>query len=126
MTAQSNSEFPTALQRWKDGQWVYFYNHKDNGVQPVDDMGMSQEGKRFTADFVIANKVDKTTVTTALIKAIIDPELNQKIIDNIEVDAKPAIEVVKTYKVDAVTTEKIDSILLATPVKSVDGKIITK
>jgi len=120
MTAYSNIAFPKSLQRWKDDQLVYYYNHKDNGIQAE-----GEEGKRYSADFVILRKGDLASITAALTKAFADPELNQKIIDNIEVDKKPAIDVIKSYKVDATITSSISVIITKTPVKLADT-IISK
>ena len=91
MKTQSNIAFPNLL-KWKDGQLVYFYNHADNGVQPE-----GQEGARYTADMTIVKGDDIDSVINAFTRSEQDEVFNQQVIDNIEVNGKPAIETMKEY-----------------------------
>ncbi|MFA5307846.1 MAG: carbohydrate-binding protein [Candidatus Babeliales bacterium] len=99
MTAQSNTEFPAAIQRWKDGQWVYFYNHKDNGVQEEE-----KAGSRYEADFTILNDLSLDAALTAITRKVNDPDLDQKVIDNIQVNGKEAILSTPAYATKVSTT----------------------
>jgi hypothetical protein len=119
MKSQSNIPLPRSPIRWKDGEWSYYFNHKDNGVQKEED-----EGRRFEADFTIikAEKITKADAEKALIRSILDAPLEQKVIDNIEVDGKSAIDVVKTYTVTKTTTDKVASILVASPIDLIKTK----
>lgn len=112
MIAQSNLQLPTEFQRWKEGQFVYFFNHKDNGIQKE-----GEEGRRYAAEFIITKSVEKVEIEKALTRTILDPALNQMVIDNIEVEAKPAIDLVKDYKPDATTLTTIAAILIKTPIE---------
>jgi hypothetical protein len=92
MKTNSNTAFPTSPTRWKDGEYVVYINHKDNGIQPEGD-----EGKRHEAEFTISTGIDDASIATAFERHFADPEHDQKVIDTIEVEGKPAIEIVKTY-----------------------------
>ena len=75
------------MERW---QLVYFYNHADNAVQPA-----GQEGARYTADMTIVKGDDIDSVINAFTRSEQDEVFNQQVIDNIEVNGKPAIETMK-------------------------------
>lgn len=116
MNTQSNNPLPTTPQKWKEGQYIYYFNHKDNGVQLVDERGFSNEGRRYTSEFLITDSLDEIGIKQALMRSIIDPVLDQKVVDNIEVERKPAIKAVKIYKETALTTSKISEILVKAPI----------
>lgn len=122
MIAQSNNPLPNTPQRWKDGQFIYYYNHVDNGIQESDDPMLSKEGERYMADFTILQSTDDPEIERAITRAMIDPDLNQAVIDNIEVEAKPAIQVVREYKSDALITSKISEILRVAEIMPVEEK----
>jgi hypothetical protein len=92
MKTNSNTAFPTSPTKWKDGEYVVYINHKDNGIQPEGD-----EGNRYEAEFTISTGIDDASISQAFERHFSDPEHDQKVIDTIEVDGKPAIEIVKTY-----------------------------
>jgi hypothetical protein len=119
MITYSNNPLPVDPQKWKDGEFIYFYNHKDNGVQVKEN-----EGSRYSAEFVITNSIEKTAIEKALTRSILDPVLDKCVVENIEVDKMTAINVVKIYKTDAITTAKIAAII--TPVKATpdEGEIL--
>ena len=118
MKAQSNNPLPKSIERWKEGEYIYYYNHIDNGVQSEDN-----EGERYEADFVITKSTEKTEIEKALIKAIIDPELNQKIIDNIEIEGKKSIDIERDY---TVTKEIIDEVTAIIKVAEIEPIIIKR
>lgn len=111
MNTQSNNPLPITPQKWKEGQYIYYFNHKDNGEQPVDERGFSNEGRRYTSEFLITDFLDEIGIKQALMRSITDPVLDQKVIDNIEVERKPAIQVVREYKETALITSTIAVIL---------------
>ena len=112
MQAQSNLPLPTTFQRWKEGQMIYYFDHKDNGVQKAE-----EEGRRYTAEFTIVKSIEKADVEAALIRSILNPLLEKCVVDNIEVEAKMAIEIVKDYKADVITLAKVSAILVKTPIE---------
>ena len=111
MKAKSNIPLPDKINIWKEGQYIYYFNHKDNGIQEEE-----KEGQRYEADFTISNGETKANIEEALIRSIIDPDLEKCVIDNIEVEGKKAIEVKKTYKITAQMTTQINAIFVATPI----------
>lgn len=106
MKAFSNVPLPPVPERWKAGQYVYYFNHKDNGIQQEED-----EGRRYEAEFVITDSTKKTALEKALIRAILDPVLDKYVIDNIEVGSKNAISIVKDYKPDAKIIAEVKDII---------------
>ena len=92
MKTNSNTVFPTSPTKWKDGEYVVYINHKDNGIQPEGD-----EGKRHEAEFTISTGIDDASIATAFERHFADPEHDQNVLDTIEVEGRPAIEIVKTY-----------------------------
>jgi len=111
MKAQSNIPLPDKINRWKEGQFIYYFNHKDNGVQEKE-----KEGQRYEADFTISDGETKANIETALIRGIADTDLERCVVDNIEVEGKKAIEVKKTYQITAQMTTQINAIFVATPI----------
>ena len=97
MTATSNNPLPTTPQRWKEGQFIYYFNHVDNGEQITDDPMFSKDGERYSAEVTILQSIDDAEIERALTRAMVDPELDLAVINNIEVDAKPAIKCIKEY-----------------------------
>ena len=96
MKVYSNTPFKNS-QKWKDGELFVVVNPIDNGVQPPDAFGMSQEGRRYEADFTIVKGETAQEAIFAFTRMANDPSLDQKVIDNIEVNGKPAIETKPTY-----------------------------
>jgi len=90
MRTQSNTTIET--QRWKEGEWSVAINHKDNGVQPE-----GEEGKRYEADFTIVKGNTAEEAIYAFTRMQQDPDFDRKVIENIEVEGKPAIEVKREY-----------------------------
>lgn len=96
MKCQSNLQFPKDLQRWKDGQWIYFFNHQDNGAQTDE-----KAGSRYEADFVIADGLTIEAALNAITRLHNDPALDQKITENIQVNGKEAVFPIYQSKVAA-------------------------
>jgi hypothetical protein len=111
MKAQSNIPLPDKPQRWKDSQYIFYFNHKDNGIQEEE-----KEGQRYEANFTISSGNKKEDIETALIRSIADTDMDRCVVDNIEVEGKKAIEVKKTYKITAQMTTQINAIFVATPI----------
>ena len=99
MKAQSNIPMPTVPQPWKDGTYIYYFNYIDNGIQPEDKLG-----GRYEADITIMETIDVNSVMTALTRRQNDSILEQKVIDNIEVNGKNPITVKVDYAVKASTS----------------------
>lgn len=97
MKIYSNTPIPTTPERWKEGQYVIYINHIDNGIQPPDEAGMSNEGNRYQADFTILDSLTADEAIFAFSRQLNEPELNNKVIDSIEVDGKSAITVKNKY-----------------------------
>ena len=91
MKIYSSIPIPEILQ-WKEGQWLVSINHRDNGVQHE-----GEEGRRYEADFTVSIGIDSESIAQAFERHFSDPEHDRKVIDTIEVEGKPAIEVIKTY-----------------------------
>lgn len=117
MIAQSNNPLPTTPQLWKEGQYIYYFNHKDNGVQKEE-----EAGRRYTAEFTIIESLEQPDIERAVTRALVDPELDRCVTDNIEVKSKPAMQVVKEYKPDALMTSKILAILTAVEIVPIKEK----
>ena len=98
MKTNSNIAFPKSA-RWKDGELVIFINHVDNGVQPE-----GEEGKRYEADFTIVKGETIDEAIYAFTRQQEDPAFDRQVIDNIEVEGKPAIEVKREYATKVSTT----------------------
>lgn len=91
MKSYSNIPFENSA-KWKDGELIVFINAKDNGVQPEGKAGM-----RYEADFTIVNGETMESAIFAFTRMTNDADLDQKVIDNIEVDGSPAIESKPVY-----------------------------
>ena len=91
MKTNSNIQFPQ-VQRWKDCQFMTVINQVDNGIQP-----QGEEGKRFTADFTVVDSLEVADAINAVTRITADPVMDQKVVDNIEVNGKPAIETKVDY-----------------------------
>jgi hypothetical protein len=117
MIAQSNNPLPTIPQLWKGDQFIYYFNHKDNGVQKDE-----EEGRRYTAEVTIIDSLDKLAIERAVTRALADPELDRCVTDNIEVEAKPAIQILKSYKLDTLVTSKIATIMAVIAMEPIEEK----
>ena len=91
MKTNSNIPYPSS-QRWKEGQIMVVVNQIDNGVQPEE-----REGMRYEADFTITDSLEAADAINAVTRITADPVMDQKVVDNIEVDGKPAIETKVDY-----------------------------
>jgi hypothetical protein len=91
MKIYSTIPIPEILQ-WKQGQWLVAINHKDNGEQPE-----GEEGRRYEAEFTVSLGIDSASIAQAFERHFSDSEHDQKVIDTIEVEGKPAIQIVKQY-----------------------------
>ena len=91
MKIYSSIPIPEIFQ-WKEGQWLVSINHRDNGVQHE-----GEEGRRYEADFTVSIGIDSESIAQAFERHFSDPEHDRKVIDTIEVEGKPAIQVIKTY-----------------------------
>ena len=99
MKTQSNIQFPKDPVRWKEGQWAYFFNHIDNGIKDEE-----KAGSRYEADLAILNDFSLDAALTAITRKTNDPDLDQKVIDNIETDGKEAILSTPVYQTKVSTT----------------------
>jgi len=86
------SNRPIESQLWKGQQMLIAINQKENPVISEDD-----EGKKFEADFTIVDSLTAEDAIYAFTRMTNDVELDQKVINNIEVDGKPAIETKPEY-----------------------------
>ena len=98
MKTNSNIQFPQ-VQRWKEGQFMVVVNQIDNGVQPE-----GEEGKRYTADFTVVDSLDAADAINAVTRITADPVMDQLVVDNIEVNGKPAIETRVDYPTKVAST----------------------
>ena len=98
MKTNSNIQFPQ-VQRWKEGQYMVVVNQVDNGIQ-TDGF----EGQRYTADFTIVDSLDAADAVNAVTRITADPVMDQMVVDNIEVNGKPAIETKIDYPSKVTTT----------------------
>lgn len=123
MKAYSNITLPFDPQIWKYNQYIYYFNHVDNGEQSAE-----KQGQRYEADFTIINSLRQEDIEYALKRSMVDEELEKCVVDNIEVEGKQAIEVIKEYNVDSKINTLISAILVATPIKiiPIDVKPIPK
>ena len=99
MKAQSNIPLPIIPEIWKQGQYIMYINHKDNGVEFVE-----KKGSRYEADFTIVKELTAEAAINAFTRQQQDATLEKQVVDNIEVEGGNAIDVVKTYAVKASTT----------------------
>lgn len=91
MKTGSNIPIPGVI-RWKEGEYFIAVNHKDNGVQSEE-----REGMRYEADFTITDSLEAADAINAVTRITADPVMDQKVVDNIEVNGKPAIETKVDY-----------------------------
>ena len=98
MKTTSNNEI-AQVQRWKEGQYFVSINHKDNGIQIEE-----EEGNRYEADFTIVDALTAEEAIYAFTRMTNDVEFDNKVIDNIEVNGKPAIETKQEYLIKVETT----------------------
>lgn len=68
-------------------------NHIDNGYLPTGDPMTDKSGQRYEADFTIVKGETIYDAIYAFTRQQEDPAFDQQVIDNIEVEGKPAIEV---------------------------------
>jgi len=92
MKVLSNNQLPTTPQLWKNDEYVIYVNHKDNGIQPSE-----KNGQRYEAEVTIVREQTMEKVIDALTRMTYDPTLDQKVIDNIEVNGGSALNVVNIY-----------------------------
>jgi hypothetical protein len=102
MKTESNSQLPFTPQKWKEGQLVVYFNH---------DFKTTDDGDIYSAEFTIVK--DLKDLRFALQRHFIDPELEQLVIDNIEINGVNAIDIQKEYKETPELTETIDKIITA-------------
>lgn len=79
-----------------------------------------REGSRYSAEFIITNSIEKAGIEKALIRSFVDSALDKCVVDNIEVEGKSAIQIIKTYKPNATITAKISAILVSQNFDSLD------
>lgn len=104
MKIYSNYQITNIPQRWKEGEFVIYNNHKDNGVQPPDAFGIPQDGNRYEAEFTIIKELTAEAAIKAFTRMTYDPVLEQKVVDNIEVNGGSAMDVVVDYPTKVATT----------------------
>jgi hypothetical protein len=102
MKTESNSQLPFTPQKWKEGQLVVYFNH---------DFKTTDDGDIYSAEFTIVK--DLKDLRFALQRHFLDPELEQLVIDNIEINGVNAIDIRKEYKETPELTETIDKIITA-------------
>lgn len=79
-------------------------NHIDNGYLPTGDPMTDKSGQRYEADFTIVKGETIDEAIYAFTRQQEDPAFDRQVIDNIEVDGKPAIEVKREYATKVSTT----------------------
>jgi hypothetical protein len=90
--------------RWKEGEIMIVVNTIDRGYLPTDDPMTDMSGQRYEADFTIVKGNTAEDAVYAFTRMTEEPEFDQMVIDNIEVNGKPAIETVKEYETKVSTT----------------------
>jgi hypothetical protein len=102
---KTKSNTPIAeVQRWKEGQWAMAVNAVDHGYLPTGDPMTDKSGERYEADFTIVDALNAEEAIFAFTRMTQDPTFDQKVVDNIEVNGRPAIETKPTYATPVVTT----------------------
>lgn len=99
MKTYSNIPLPDAPKRWKEGEFGIYINHKDNGYLPTDDPNTDMSSRRYEAEFTIIKELSAESAIHAFTRMITDPVLDRKVVDNIEINGKPAIETKVDYPV---------------------------
>ena len=74
-------------------------NQVDNGIQSE-----GNEGLRYTADFTVVDSLEAADAVNAVTRITADPVMDQKVVDNIEVNGKPAIETKVDYPTKVAST----------------------
>ena len=92
MKSTSNIQFPTSPAKWKDGEFILWNNHKDNGPQPEE-----AAGSRYEADFTIVKELTIEAAIAAFTRMTTDPVQDRLVVDNIEVEGVKAIDIKKEY-----------------------------
>lgn len=103
MKTYSNIEIPK-IRRWKEGEIMVSINHIDNGYLPTGDPETDKSSRRYEADFTIVKGETADEAIHAFTRMTEDPAFDQLVIDNIEVNGKPAIETKPTYTNKVSTT----------------------
>ena len=96
MKCLSNIPFENSA-KWKDGELIVFIGQKDNGYLPTGDPMTDKSGMRYEADFTIVRGETMEDAIYAFTRMQADPVFDEKVIDNIEVGGKPAIETKPVY-----------------------------
>lgn len=104
MKTYSNIPLPDAPKRWKEGEFGIYINHKDNGYLPTDDPNTDISSRRYEAEFTIIKELSAESAIHAFTRMITDPVLDRGVVDNIEINGKPAIETKPTYTNKVSTT----------------------
>lgn len=91
MIITGSAEIPNAM-RWKEGEWLVAINQRDMGIQPEE-----REGMRYEADFTIIKGDTADDAIYAFTRMTEDPEFDQLVIDNIEIEGTLAIDIRKDY-----------------------------
>lgn len=115
MKIYSNMPISTEFDKWKEGQFVIFFNHKDNGLQPEEN-----QGARYEANFTIVNSLEEANILQAIHRNLHDEKLDENVIHNIEVEGKKAINVIKEYPADLPQIKSIAIVTDANLVKETD------
>lgn len=90
--------------KWKDGVLMIVVNAVDNGYLPTGDPMTDKSGQRYEADFTFVKGETMEDAMFAFTRMQNDPAFDQLVIDNIEVNGKPAIETKPTYANKVSTT----------------------
>lgn len=98
MKIYGSAQIPKVL-RWKENELLLSINHHDNG-ELKDELA----GLRYEADFTIIKGGSMEDAMNAFTRMITDPDFDQKVIDNIEISGKPAIETKPEYTTKVSTT----------------------
>jgi hypothetical protein len=96
MKTQSNIPIPDT-QLWKEGQWAIAINKTDHGYLPTGDPFTDKSRQRYDADFTIIDALTAEAALYAFTRQQQNPILDNKVIDNIEVNGVPAIDVKPVY-----------------------------
>lgn len=95
MKIQSNIPIPDVL-KWKDNEMLIAINKKENAVLTEED-----EGRRYEADFTIADQQTAENAINAITRMQQDSELDDAVIYGFEIDGKKAISIKKDYATKA-------------------------
>lgn len=95
MKIYSSEPLPTNPIKWHKDQVIVFFNHRDNGKMPE-----GQEGSRYDADFTVSKTAEKDDVLYAVRRNLHDPDLDDAVSNNFEIDGKPSVQIEKKYAQD--------------------------